>query len=696
MHPSAPGLRGGPKRRFGVFEFDPRVPELRKHGIRVKLQQQPLEVLDALLESPGDLVSREVLRSRLWAEDTFVDFEQSLNKAVNKLRDALGDSADHPLYVETVPRRGYRFVAPVEVERPAAPALGIPVVPKRVLRSWMVAGIGVFALALTTGLWPTTQPRTQITQLTTDGFWKYPVLFVNGGKILYTASRSNLIGFGDGELWSVPNSGGRPQRQDSPCDAGTPYISGFSYVQKRILVACWDGVENHLWLTGFGGENPKPIGRYPANTFLSISPDLETLLLTRQEGMFLRSLDGGEERRLAPFKWKGPALAFFPFWHPSGQRIGFPRFSGGVVKLREVRTDGNGSRPLVPEFAGEQTSGRWSPDGERLYFVSRREIYLQNPRRWLGWMRKPSPVRLTTGSVQFYPPYEDPDNLRIVYAWGEVRGGELMKLNRGTGVFEPYLDGLPADCLDYSPDGKWIAYVDFPRGKLWKCKRDGSGRVLLDDSLFAYYMPRWSPDGTRIAFAATETGHPFRIYTIPARGGDPTPVRGAPGPGFDPSWSPDGKRLAFAPLRAEAERPEEDHVSIVNVDTGEITAVAGSERFFSVRWSPDGGRLAAISYNLELFVYSFAGNRWEKLGSGPFGFPRWSKDSRYLYGIISAKAPTLRRIEVATRSVENIHAITEFSTAGVLHAGASWTPNDEPVVLKDTSTYQIYRIERGR
>ncbi len=119
--------------RFGMFEFDPAVPELRKLGIRMKLQQQPLEILAALLEHPGELVLRDALQKRLWPEGTFVDFEQSLNKAVNKLREVLGDSADHPLYVETVPRRGYRFVAPVEEERPAVPV----VPPKGRLRWWL-------------------------------------------------------------------------------------------------------------------------------------------------------------------------------------------------------------------------------------------------------------------------------------------------------------------------------------------------------------------------------------------------------------------------------------------------------------------------------------------------------------------------------------------------------------------------------
>src|SRR5690349_18820765 len=99
--------------RFGVFEVDVRSGELRKQGVRIKLQEQPFHVLTVLLQRPGEVVTREELRSQNWPPDTFVDFDNSLNTAINKLREALGDSADSPRFVETLPRRGYRFIAQV-------------------------------------------------------------------------------------------------------------------------------------------------------------------------------------------------------------------------------------------------------------------------------------------------------------------------------------------------------------------------------------------------------------------------------------------------------------------------------------------------------------------------------------------------------------------------------------------------------
>lgn len=103
--------RSTPILRFGTFEADLRAGELRKQGKRLKLQDQPFQVLTVLLQRPGEVVTREELRSQIWPDDTFVDFDNSLNTAINKLREALGDSADSPRFIETLPRRGYRFLA---------------------------------------------------------------------------------------------------------------------------------------------------------------------------------------------------------------------------------------------------------------------------------------------------------------------------------------------------------------------------------------------------------------------------------------------------------------------------------------------------------------------------------------------------------------------------------------------------------
>src|SRR6185436_620683 len=119
--------------QFGIFELDLKAGELRRNGSKVRLQEQPFQVLTVLLEQPGEVVSREELRNRLWPADTFVDFDHSLNAAIRRLREALGDSADSPRFVATVARRGYRFLVPVN-GKPAA--------------RWVRAGLAVGAIAL--------------------------------------------------------------------------------------------------------------------------------------------------------------------------------------------------------------------------------------------------------------------------------------------------------------------------------------------------------------------------------------------------------------------------------------------------------------------------------------------------------------------------------------------------------------------
>src|ERR1700678_1791604 len=112
----------GDKRvQFGLFEADLKTGELHRSGVRIRIQSQPFKLLTALLEEPGEVVSRETLQQRLWGSDTTVDFDHSLGIAVNKLRDALSDHAENPRFVETLAKRGYRFIAPVKVVEPEPP-----------------------------------------------------------------------------------------------------------------------------------------------------------------------------------------------------------------------------------------------------------------------------------------------------------------------------------------------------------------------------------------------------------------------------------------------------------------------------------------------------------------------------------------------------------------------------------------------
>src|SRR5579862_6135812 len=134
--------------RFGAFQLDRRAGELHKQGLRVKLQEQPFRVLAILIRRPGELVTREEFRSQIWPADTFVDFDNSLNTSINKLREALGDSAESPRFIETLPRRGYRFIAEVTADGRSSPTVnlrsaGVP--------SWKIAAAAAVVVVVATG-----------------------------------------------------------------------------------------------------------------------------------------------------------------------------------------------------------------------------------------------------------------------------------------------------------------------------------------------------------------------------------------------------------------------------------------------------------------------------------------------------------------------------------------------------------------
>ena len=141
--------------RFGAFEVDLRVGELRKQGVRIKLQEQPFLVLRILLGQPGEIITRDELRSRIWSADTFVDFDNSLNTAINKLREALGDSTDSPRFIETLPRRGYRFIAPVSTNDQKESAASGPALAPPTRHLKIVLPVAIVLLMAVTGwlLW---------------------------------------------------------------------------------------------------------------------------------------------------------------------------------------------------------------------------------------------------------------------------------------------------------------------------------------------------------------------------------------------------------------------------------------------------------------------------------------------------------------------------------------------------------------
>ncbi len=249
--------------RFGVFEADLHTGELRKNGARIRLPQQPFRILAMLLERPGEMVTREDIQRRLWLADTFVDFESGLNAAINRIRQALGDSAATPRFVETLPRRGYRFIAPVEdVRARVGPALESRPREARLRFSgpW-AAPLALAAAFVTLGtlLWyfrpPLPAPRVLgYAPLTHDGRPKSRLL-TDGLRLYFGETLAN----GRYMLASVPVVGGDPTPVPLPPSLQSAGLMDVLPSRSELLVGTPSDIPNQdkLWALPLPGSSPR-------------------------------------------------------------------------------------------------------------------------------------------------------------------------------------------------------------------------------------------------------------------------------------------------------------------------------------------------------------------------------------------------------------------------------------------------------
>jgi Tol biopolymer transport system component len=300
------------------------------------------------------------------------------------------------------------------------------------------------------------------------------------------------------------------------------------------------------------------------------------------------------------------------------------------------------------------------------------------------------PVQLTTGPMQHDAPTISKDGKKIFFV-GTQSNAELSVYDSRLHEFVPYLGGIPAESVSFSKDGQWVAYVRLPEGTLWRMKMDGSDQLQLTFPPMKVYLPRWSPDGKRLAFSDVPPGGHSKVYAISADGGAPEALTsGEPG-AHDPTWSPDGNALAF---HYKGNSPVSS-IQILNLRTHRVTELPGSRGIFSPRWSPDGRYVAALtSGDLKLMLFDFKTQKWEKLSGGGAGFPNWSIDGKYVFYVFYA-AGTCYRVEIATRKTEEVaRSGNARLAAGV--SGFDWTgvtPVGSPLVAREAGSQEIYALD---
>ena len=514
--------------RFGVYELDPRAGELRRGGVKIKIQEQPYQVLALLLERPGEVITREELKQRLWPADTFVDFDHSLNAAIKRLRDVLRDSADNPRFVETLARRGYRFLAPVTGVLPAVislPAEATAVTSRGRNRARWIAAIVVLAGAcISVGFHIGNRaaraevPREARLTANSVDVPVYRAAISPDAKLLaYTDSRGlflrEVAREDSHQLW-LPQ-GLKPSVVSWFPDGNHLLVGG---IQS-------DGEKPNLWnVSILGGPSRKIADETDSGV---VSPDGSQIAALRGNGklnsseLWLLNSDGSQPRKLLDISGYSNGLT----WSPNGTRLAYMKFSywPGSKEEVQIETIDLATGKTKTAFADARIGGGlvWSRDG-RLFFSRVEELSFIKSDIW---------------------------SLRIDERTGEARGNIVQVTNSPDWKPRP----------EVSADGKrliflrnniaptiYLAQVD-PKSKAL----DQIERLTLDESVSRPY--EWTPDGTALLYISNRDGE---FHILRQRLGAASPelvVDGHDNPNIM-RLSPDGSQILYMSEASRAGR----------------------------------------------------------------------------------------------------------------------------------------------
>ena len=704
--------------RFGLFEVDLSARELRRDGAKLKIQDRPFDILTILLERPSEIVSREEFRKRLWPSDTFVDFDHSLNTAINKLRQCLGDDVESPRFIATAGRHGYRFIAPASGFAPQPPAqvassgASAPLSSGEAVRvfAWRSRGtlalfagclaVIVVAFVAVRRYGPPPIPRVlNITRISHETYLDPWGRFASDGARFFFLDRQ-------GDHWNlmqVPTAGG--DAEPFPGPMRNVRISDVSPDRSKLLVLSFSlrGPDLPVWLIPVVGGPPRRVGSVIADDAV-FAPSGQQIYLNKADGIYFCDLDGSHSEKLVSL----PARSSYPHWDKEGRRLRFTVEdpATGATSIWEVSSKGTGLHQILPNWSepGNKCCGIWTPDGNYFIFQTAVDnvetLWTLRDRGSALFSGSQQPQRLTFGQESYGHPVAGASSNEI-FAWGGGEVRQLFHYDRDSGRLDPLFPSAQTNDLAYSNDGAWVAFAT--PGMLWRSKIDGSERQPVVSGFPQITAIHWSSDNKRILFCGGRywVGNQ-KFYAASVDGGSPIelPLGGGQN---EPAWGPGGS-VVFAKRGANGSKPDPNSgIYSLNLETSAITKIPGSNGFVHVAWSPDGRYLAAVTSVEELGnpvrfeLYDSKTGKWKEIMKGVLlDAASWTPDSKsfFFQDILGPNQPVYRYFVDGRKPPE-----LAFDFASLIHDGYircafnGFAPDGSVIALLTKGNADLYRLE---
>ncbi len=364
-----------------------------------------------------------------------------------------------------------------------------------------------------------------------------------------------------------------------------------------------------------------------------------------------------------------------------------------AAALWEMTRETHTAKPVQVPGAAHLSSccGVWLADKQTYVFQADGNLW-----ELRGRGRSATLLQLTNGPLRSLSPVATPNGSRIFFIGLEAPSG-LQMFDSGGKDFRPAQAFLAdANRVDYSRDGKWVAWTDIHE-KLWRAHIDGSDKLRLTSDALEVFLAHWSPDGTRLALMARKPGGVWQIYLVDASGGKAEALLDETRNAADPGWSNDGVSLVFGrEPDLMGKESESRNLQIINLSTRKIEEIPNSENLFSPRWSPDGHWIVALTLDQKnVVLYDVVHRQWRRLASTSAGDPLWVDDSKaiFVHAFLADREPILK-IEVPSGRVQVVADLNNFhdqEAANYLFGGL--TPRGEPLVQPRVGTGNLYSLD---